>query len=735
MLFANIILGFTSFIALFLGMFILANSTRRLLNQVLAAFIFSIFIWQVANLATNLSSNPELSLFFARSTLIGPVLLSYFFLIFSKIFIDSSWLTFRKGAFYFALPFFLLLLSPSSLNIESTEAFGRNTKAGSLYFILIPMILTYFLLGYMSLANGYRKTRDKSKKAQLRLIFIGSAMTLIPAVVANGLFPALGYNDAVFYGPSTVIFVAVFMTIAIARHKLLDARLVIARVVAYVLFLVIVGLGFVVLVVSLPAAIIGVDRPTIARQIYYTVAIVLLSVAFQPLKRFIDKVTNSIFYRDAYDSRAMIGELNNVLVSSTDLNKLLESSAEVITRNVKPEYCVFMLNETSFSKIRLIGNRPKNLKYDDVLQLAKDTKVLGRKVIVADRLEQPNLEIQHKMSKDEISTFVHLSASAGEDGVGYMVLGTKKSGNSYNYQDINVLEIVADALLIAIQNALSFEEIQQFNITLQQKIDEATIQLKRANNKLIALNDTKDDFISMASHQLRTPLTAVKGNISMIMDGDFGKVPKTVKDPLNQAYASSERMVGLIADLLNVSRLRTGKFAIQPVPSNLHTVVKSELKQLQETAKAHKLTLTYDAPEEFPTLMLDEIKIRQVIMNFIDNAIYYTPAGGHISVALKHSPHSIEFTVKDDGIGVPRHLQKNLFTKFYRADNAQKMRPDGTGIGLFMAKKVIIASGGSVIFKSTEGKGSTFGFVIPLTKLAHTPVAPPEATSVEAQPQ
>jgi len=114
---------------------------------------------------------------------------------------------------------------------------------------------------------------------------------------------------------------------------------------------------------------------------------------------------------------------------------------------------------------------------------------------------------------------------------------------------------------------------------------------------------------------------------------------------------------------------------------------------------------------------LDETKTRQVIMNFADNAIYYTPNGGHISVNLVETTESVELTVVDDGLGVPKHDQHHMFTKFYRASNAKKARPDGTGLGLFMAKKVIIAQGGAIIFKSEEGKGSTFGFSFPKAKL------------------
>jgi signal transduction histidine kinase len=206
----------------------------------------------------------------------------------------------------------------------------------------------------------------------------------------------------------------------------------------------------------------------------------------------------------------------------------------------------------------------------------------------------------------------------------------------------------------------------------------------------------------------------------MVLDGDAGKINGMQRKLLNQSFISAQRMVYLISDLLNVSRLRTGKFLIEPISTNLADVIKGEVNQLIETAEGRNLTLTFNAPQHFPTLMMDETKTRQVIMNFIDNAIYYTPAGGHITVNLVEKPQIIEFTVEDDGIGVPKHEQHHLFSKFYRAENAKRARPDGTGLGLFMAKKVIVAQGGAIIFKSQEKKGSTFGFSFAKEKLLPT---------------
>ncbi|MCA9348054.1 GAF domain-containing sensor histidine kinase [Candidatus Saccharibacteria bacterium] len=444
---------------------------------------------------------------------------------------------------------------------------------------------------------------------------------------------------------------------------------------------------------------------------------VVLAFSFQPLRKFFNKWTNRFFYQDAYDSQTLLDNLNNVLVSTMDLNKMLRASADVLSADIKPEYCAFGLKETDTKKQRIIGDLPMRPNASDVKLARLHTPKLDHKVVVADALDDTDKELQAGMRANGVAVLVRLTNDVDAEGVGYIILGTKKSGNPYNPQDIRVLEIVANSMIIAIENALRFEEIQNFNTHLKDEIEQATKKLQRANDKLIALDQTKDDFISMASHQLRTPLTSVKGYLSMVLEGDAGKINDDQRELLSQAFISSQRMVYLIADLLNLSRLKTGKFIIEATPLNLADIVDSEIAQIKETALARGLKLVYHKPKDFPVLMMDETKIRQVMTNFIDNAIYYTPKGGQIDVVLKDGRQSVEFTVTDNGIGVPRKEQHNLFSKFFRADNAKKARPDGTGLGLFMAKKVIVAQGGAIVFRSTEGKGSTFGFTFLKSRL------------------
>jgi signal transduction histidine kinase len=225
----------------------------------------------------------------------------------------------------------------------------------------------------------------------------------------------------------------------------------------------------------------------------------------------------------------------------------------------------------------------------------------------------------------------------------------------------------------------------------------------------------------MTSHQLRTPLTSVKGYISMLLEEDLGKLNSKQKMALKEAFDSSQRMVFLISDFLNVSRIRTGKFLIEPKIMNMSEVIRDEIQQLKEMAGFREQKVTLNASEDFPQVLLDENKVRQVMMNMIDNAIFYTPKGGEITITLEHKDHEIIFTVKDSGIGVPKEQQHRLFTKFFRAENARQARPDGTGLGLFMAQKIISAQHGSIIFHSIENEGSTFGFRFPDSIIVKNP--------------
>jgi signal transduction histidine kinase len=301
----------------------------------------------------------------------------------------------------------------------------------------------------------------------------------------------------------------------------------------------------------------------------------------------------------------------------------------------------------------------------------------------------------------------------GEEIIGFVFLGPK-TARAYTPYDIGMIFDIKHELAIAIQNAVSLEAVKELNTHLQQRIDAATEELQRSNDQLRGLDTAKEEFVSMASHQLRTPLTSIKGYISMVLEGDAGRITKMQRQLLREAFTSSERMVHLINEFLNVSRVQTGKFMIDRRRLDLVKITKQEIKSLQTTAESRGLQLALSTSVATIPVLADEAKIRQVIMNFIDNALYYSRPDTIIDVALETNVNEVKLTVTDHGIGVPAKQQAKLFTKFFRADNARTQRPDGTGVGLYLAKMVIDGHDGKIIFSSREGQGSTFGFKLPL---------------------
>jgi signal transduction histidine kinase len=225
----------------------------------------------------------------------------------------------------------------------------------------------------------------------------------------------------------------------------------------------------------------------------------------------------------------------------------------------------------------------------------------------------------------------------------------------------------------------------------------------------------KTEFVSVASHQLRTPLTAIKLFSEMLLSGEIGKVDGKHKEYLENISQSTSRMVRLVNDLLNVSRLETGRLKIETRPRVIEDIIVSTIKEVDMLAKAQKCDLRFDHPKiNYPKVPLDESLFRQVVHNLITNAIRYSPAKKcAIVITLGEKDNDYLISVADSGIGIPKLEQGRIFEKFFRADNAMKAETEGSGLGLYVVKMITNASGGKIWFETEEGKGTTFYVSIP----------------------
>ena len=245
---------------------------------------------------------------------------------------------------------------------------------------------------------------------------------------------------------------------------------------------------------------------------------------------------------------------------------------------------------------------------------------------------------------------------------------------------------------------------------LQSAFNAMIIRVERAQ-------EMKTEFVSLAAHQLRTPLTAIKWSTRMVIDGDAGPVNEEQQELLKKASESTDRMIRLINDLLNVARIEEGRYLHKPTLAKIDDIVKGMVESYQDMAKQNGVFLELGIiKDKIPQVIIDAEKIKLVVQSLVENALRYTKKGGKIIVRVLHDTKEVRISVKDTGIGIPKEENPRIFEKFFRAKNAKEMDSNGSGLGLYLASNIVKAHEGKMWFESKEGEGATFTFSLPIVK-------------------
>lgn len=693
----------------------LARNSKSRANRVFALMVVIISAWMLASYYEDAARTLSVAKFFLHADFMLAPIMGFLMLVFVVSLFDGAKKPISKRALsvlgaiaLITSAFTLMPLFDISSAIISSAGISYTDNIWTFVYYLV--VLVFIVTIAVTVQKASKLARGRTY-AQIRLVSFGMILWGSLALIANTLLVQLSGNPSTsrlgIYAATIYIGLTAY---AIIRHKLFDIRAVVARSITYILSIVTISVTYGIVAFTLVGgAVFNNTKLPLIQQAFYAILAVILAFTFQPIRRFFQRVTDKIFYRDKYDPQELINAVGRILTAEIRLNVLTKEVTNVISKQMR------------VNKVDIVVVNDKNIYYQarvlrsdrSELEL-KDLQELGKPMLVADDMSTGD----RKDIMDKYGLRVSITLRTSEEFVGYLLLGEKLSGDIYNEQDLAVLRIIANELAVAVQNAKAYTEIQQFNKTLQAKVVAATHKLRKANEDLKELDQAKDEFISMASHQLRTPLTTAKGYVSMVLEGDFGKINPAMKEPLTQSLDSANRMAGLVSDLLNVSRMEAGRFFIDTTDVDLNVEVPAEVSQLQTMADSKSVKLVYTKPAKpVPMMKLDLDKTRQVIMNLVDNAIHYSAppnGGGKVEVSLAQEGVNIVFKVVDNGIGVPLAQQKKLFKKFFRAANAQNTRPDGTGLGLYLVKRVVEDQGGEVVFESKEGKGSTFGFSIPV---------------------
>ncbi len=316
-------------------------------------------------------------------------------------------------------------------------------------------------------------------------------------------------------------------------------------------------------------------------------------------------------------------------------------------------------------------------------------------------------------------SFILVPLLVKEKIAGLVFVGKGTIGDGVTEADGELVSILANQMSQAIENSTLYEQLWKSHRELEMKVKERTLQLAKANEELLRMNRMKSDFVSNVSHELRTPLTSIKGYASLLGEGKLGPMTEDQKKRLLRIDEQTNSLTQLVNDLLDISRIESGKAVMDMKPVASETLHEKAADLLHPQIHEKEITFEVDSEKGLPEVWADREKIERAILNLLGNAVKFTPKGGRVKLRVFRHKDGVEWDIQDTGIGVETKDIPRLFEEFFRSENAIRQSIKGTGLGLSLVKGIIEAHGGKIWVKSKVGEGSTFSFTLPIQAARH----------------
>lgn len=601
---------------------------------------------------------------------------------------------------------YMILFTRLFLFSVTITSWGYQQILGPVYPFFGIWSAFFTLWAVLNFFNNYQKVRGL-EKVQMKYLFFGCFFFGLIPVVLDIIFPLLLHNSQfIWFSPISTAFFVGFTGYVIIKHRFLDIRLLVARLVVYTLLLLTLGLIYVSSIFILSNIIF--PKAFGENYLVFTSILALFaSLSFQSLRKLFEKITDKIFFKNQYKTDDLLRIASKVITSTINLEILTQNILKLFIEKIRISKAAFIILQKDNISV-ITSDKGFTFSQEELEQFKNKDNI----VILEEVKEEKTKQL---LSSHKISIFLPLKAE--EKLVGFLLLADKLSGETYFEEDIKVFEILGPQIAIAIQNAQAYEEIQQFSITLKKEVDKATRELKSANSRLKELSLLKDEFVSIASHELRTPMTTIKSYLWLVLNKGV-KLDEKTKKYLQIAYLSTERTITLVRDMLTVSRIEGRKLDMNPVIFDIREIAEQMYDDLK--FKADEKKIKYDLEKFDSPLMVkaDKDKIREVFQNIISNALKFTPLGGKVNISFHKGDRMIDINISDTGPGISKNDLPKLFQKFSRLGNSLSKMAEtpGTGLGLYIAKQIVSLHGGKIWVKSKEGEGSTFTFSLPEVK-------------------
>lgn len=399
------------------------------------------------------------------------------------------------------------------------------------------------------------------------------------------------------------------------------------------------------------------------------------------------------------------------MIEPTYLEDLgFEKACGLLWSDKEKGFIVYLNIDYSQSEIESI-KQEVNLNNNIYIDLIRQQKTIS------------SISTQDNLLKDKINSifksvsFVISPILPKEGEKGFLFVGTENVDVTINEGDEELITILTHQIGQALENARLFEKTWRAHQELEKKVEERTRELTLALDEVKRISKRKTDFISSVSHELRTPLTSIKGYASILLTGKLGSLTSDAQERIHKINRHSDELVRLVNDLLDISRIESGKVTMKQEASDLKSIVEGVLDLLSVQLKEKQTELRVDIPKDTQTVFVDTSQIKRVFINLIGNALKFIPPKGKITVKSHKIDKEVRVDITDTGCGIPEEAQERIFDEFYRVDNPINQQVKGTGLGLSLVKHIIEAHNGKIWVKSKAGLGSTFSFTLPISSV------------------
>jgi len=397
--------------------------------------------------------------------------------------------------------------------------------------------------------------------------------------------------------------------------------------------------------------------------------------------------------------------------------KMIEAS--VIEELGFEKACCFLLNESQNRFLLQISigysqNEIENIKSSVELDKERYLELIRSASTTSSISLTTDPVFREKMSKIfNVVSFIASPILPKEGSKGFFFVGTQSREMLIGEGDEELITILANQLGQALENARLFEKTWRAHQDLEKKVEERTRELSRVLEEVRMASKRKTDFVSSVTHELRTPLTSIKGYAAILLSEKLGALPQQVKERLEKINRHSDELAQFVNDLLDISRIESGRVSMKQEPQNLKHMLEDALDLLSLILKEKQIEFSFNVPQEAQFVFVDYGQIKRVFINLINNAIKFTPPQGKITVTCHNTGSEVQIDVNDTGCGIPEQAIEKIFEEFYRVDNPINQQVKGTGLGLALVKNIIEAHQGKIWVRSKLGAGSTFSFTLP----------------------